>query len=280
MSITGIAGVASGLQPVQTISKASVFDNSGLNQYGSSWYSTGVPPPNVSGVSTTTAFGTALSSSSGVVAGAIPFYDPGSGNSYLAGWRMCSSAQLGLLFLCDRLWECGANASGSALSPTSTSAQTITSATWPARDENGSTNGQGVYIGFENAAAMGTVTNTVSISYTNSGGTSGHTGSTVAISNGGKGGFYAINVQSGDIGVQSVQSMTLSASMVTGSPALVAFRVIAAMELISIGIPNSLDALTAVLPRCYNGTVPFILNIGSSGPSSYMSLGSIQFTQG
>ena len=97
--------------------------------------------------------------------GQIPFVNPGSGNSYLA--RFAGDAtQVGVFLLVDRLWE-------NVLSPTTTTAQSITQPTLPARDNAGGTTGDGVLIGLEIVTVTGAGAPAPTISYTNSAGTSG-----------------------------------------------------------------------------------------------------------
>ena len=61
-----------------------------------------------------------------------------------------SSATAGAIVLVDRIWH------NSGLSATITTSQTVNSNAWPARDDNESTNGEGVLVGMEVHAATGT----------------------------------------------------------------------------------------------------------------------------
>ena len=73
-------------------------------------------------------------------AGCIPWQNPSSGSIYLTQFTMSSSvAHHHLLFDC--LWV------NNAIVVTTTTAQTINSVAFPARDVNGSTNGEGVMVG-------------------------------------------------------------------------------------------------------------------------------------
>lgn len=214
--------------------------------------------------------GTALTS----YAGQIPI-PAASGNTHLARFSGVSSAQGGILMLCDRLWH---NASTSV---TTTTAQTVNSAAWPARDKNGSTNGVGVYIGLEISAATGAGAATPSISYTNDAGTAGKTGSmqvTYAASSI-TGTFYPFTLAAGDTGVRSIQSVTLGVSMTSGSISLVAYRPLAMIELAAGGMPNAVDALTSGMPRLYDNTVPFLLYIPQTTTTT-LTTGSVVYTQG
>jgi hypothetical protein len=124
------------------------------------------------------------------------------------------------MVIADRLWH------NSGLVMNSTTAQTINSVAWPARDINQSTNGEGVYIGFEITTNAGAGTPTFSMSYTNSAGVSGRTSNNIiaVVASSNAGFMYVMGLQAGDTGVRSIQSFTLSASMTSGVAHLVAFR--------------------------------------------------------
>jgi hypothetical protein len=194
------------------------------------------------------------------VNGQIPWSNPTSpALQYLARFEG-SALQAGRLLLCDRLWHNG------GFTITSTSAQSITSPTFPARDNDGSTDGRGVLLGLEISAATGAGTPTVTVAYTNSGGTGGRsatnvigTGATSAA-----GSFYPIGRQAGDLGVRSVQSLTLSATWTSGTMNLVAYRVLASVPIMGAGLPGVIDAVIGGQQRLYDGTVPFLLFIPST----------------
>lgn len=259
MTITTLAGLKSGLQPPAIFSWNTNFPLQTAFLMCSTWGSLAGYP--AVGAYDSTLNGITLSSTSAQVPGQIPFFDPPSGNAYLARMQVfgASSTAPNLtcgFFLCDRLWHNG------GFTITSTGAQTITSPTWPARDETGTTNGVGVLLGLEVSATVGAATPTISVSYTNSGGTAGRTGSSIAVTQSAAPGcsFYPLGLQAGDVGVQSVQSMTLSASWLSGTVNLVAYRVIA----YSLGMPmTAIDGITGAMPRLFNGSVPFFLYQGA-----------------
>lgn len=253
MAITTLNGVASRLMPPLVISKITGNTTGVQGVLRTTWYQSGMPvaaTANTSGLS-----GAALTAP---VTGQIPFTNPTSGNSYLAQF---SSVQ-GALFqsaqptiLIDRLWH------NSGLDRTLATAQTVNSAAWPARDANGSTNGEGVYIGVEISTAMGTGTPTITMSYTNSAGTAGRTGvgvlGAVAASSS-AGWIYVIGLDAGDTGVRSVQSVTFSATWGTaGVLHLIAFRplMMSAAGYSAGAYTQREDAFTLGMPRLYDGAV-------------------------
>lgn len=256
MAITTIDGVLAGALPPKPYYKAL----SGALVAGrpfSPFYAAGIPGAAVApspGMS-----GAALTS----YAGQIPFPSIAAGKRYLS--RFAGQATIaGTLLLCDRLWH------NSGITITSATAQTVNSATWPARDSNGSINGEDILIGLEVRGATGAGTPTLTLSYTNSAGTSGRTAtnavSTVASSL--TGSFYPFSLAAGDVGVQSIQTYTQSATWTSGTVHLVAYRVLAALEISNANTGNAVDSLTSGFPELFANTVPFILFIPSTTTSS------------
>jgi hypothetical protein len=264
MAITTLTGLLAGMRPLINFNKQ--MQTSSLPNVSSTW-GQGTTP--AAGAFNTTLNGVTLSSP---VTGQIPFTNPASGNAYLARLEAASVSTSTTLILADRLWHNG------GINITSTSAQGITSPTWPARDANGATSGEGVFIALEVSSVAGGATPTVTISYTNQAGTAGKTSSIVGNSNAGGSLFYRFPLESGDTGVQSVQSITLSTSWVSGTINLVAFRGIAALPMPFANKVYALDAINAAMPRLFSGSVPFFLMACSS--SNTRVQGSIAFTEG
>ena len=140
MAITTLDGVLSGFQPPRPFAKA-VTPTLVAGRPHSLWYLAGNPGAGLSPA--TTAGGVSLSSSSSQVNGQIYHADPVSGNAYLARFR-AGATQPGTLLLCDRLMHVGGNSGGTAISVTTTTAQTINTGALPSRDVAGSANGDGV----------------------------------------------------------------------------------------------------------------------------------------
>ncbi len=220
------------------------------NNMYSTWSMNGIP-----GAASydTTINGVALSSASGIVPGQIPYYNaPPGKTARLSRWLLMAGSGGGSNYLCDRLWHNQINA-------TSTSAQPITTPTWPARDENGSTAGEGVFIGLEVAAPTGAASPTVNLTYTNSAGVSGRTASTItAVTNSmvqHTVHFFAL--QAGDTGVRSIQSVQLSKSFLSGTVGLFAFRIIQSATAPDSAQPLDLNVMNSGSPKMYDGSVPF-----------------------
>lgn len=278
MAITTLDGALAGMQPLRPFAK-SVTPTLVAGRPHSLWYLGGFPGAGT--MNSTTSGGVVLSSSSANVAGQIPHTDPVSGTGYL-GRLSASATQAGTLLLCDRLWHGSDIIGGTVISVTSATAQTVTSMpTLPARDNAGTTNGDGVLIGVEIYAATGAGTPTITMSYTNQAGTASRTSTNIdsVVASSAIGTFYRIGLQSDDTGVRSVQSITLSATMTSGNIGLVAYRVLASLELSAGNVPNAVDALTAGFQKIQNGAVPFFIFIPSTTTASNIS-GSYVETQG
>lgn len=260
MAIDTLDKLIAGFKPIRYWSKTSATVPSG--KILSTWPLAGIPG---AGAYDTTLNGVTLSSSSALVAGQLPHFDPTSGlSSYLARLSFASTQSFqGMVYLCDRLWHNG------GINVTSTSAQNITSPTWPARDDGGATNGNGVLLGLEISSAIGAASSrSATISYTDQDNNPGASGVSIDLTSSSDpaGIFYRIGLASGDFGVRSVQSLTLSGTLTSGTVNLVAYRVIA--ELI-ITPNNSLDAISGGMPVLYNGAVPFMLIVCSAGSLTY-----------
>lgn len=275
MAITTVDGAIAGMQPGWFFFK-NISPTLGPGKPQSTWDLGGIPG---AGSFNATLNGVALASNVGGsslannINGQLPWLDPASGNSYLARF-IGSIPNGGTLLLCDRLWH---NGGFTAV----TSAQSITSPTWPARDQNGATSGAGVLLGVEYNATGAANTPVMTASYTNSAGASGRsaTNTFVAISGTSAGSFFPIGLQAGDTGVQSVQSLTFSAAPTAGSVNLVAYRVIAALDATGSTQPSALDIVTGGMPQIYNGSVPFLIMIPGNSTAGYV-FGSYSVTQG
>jgi hypothetical protein len=268
MAITTLDGVIAGMQYPRDIIK-SVTPTLVAGRPHSLFYLAGspgaaaAPTPGIGGVALT------------IYAGQIPFTNPVSGNTYLARFQGQATAAGGRLLLCDRLWH------NSGMSITSTSAQTINSAAWPARDANGTINGEGVLIGVEVSTIWGAGAPVLSIVYTNpsDAGSKTGTGIITGVTLSAVGAFYMIGLAAGDTGVKSIQTYTRSASSTTGVEHLVAYRILASLELTTANVPNAVDALTSGFPRLYDNTVPFLLFIPAATTASVIG-GQAIWTQG
>jgi hypothetical protein len=205
-------------------------------------------------------------------AGQVPFNNPVSGNTYLMNMRAGSNGT-GTIVVADRLWH------NSGIDVTNTGSQTVNSAAWPARDANGSTNGEGVFIALEVVTATGAGTPTITVGYTNSDGTAGRTGTNIVstVASSGSGYFYYISLQDGDKGVRSVQTVQLSATWTSGTVSLVAFRPMVKLPVLARA--GAVDWVTSGGVRFYDNSVPF-LYYHPTATTQLLLTGSLVYTQG
>lgn len=268
MAITTLDQVGAGAQPPREFWKTATptLVNGRLH---SLFYLNGIPggaaapTPGVNGAALTS------------YAGQLPFTNPAGGAHTHLSRFVGQTTIAGQLWLCDRLWH------NSGLSVTSTSSQSITSPTWPARDLDGTTDGRAIRVGVEVVTATGAGTPTLTLGYTSSTGASGRTGTnfvpTVATS--AIGAFYIFDLQAGDVGVRSIQSYQQSATWTSGSISLVAFRIIARLEMLLALQAQSLDWITGGGPRMYDDTVPFLLFLPTTTTATVVN-GHAIWTQG
>lgn len=204
-------------------------------------------------------------------AGCIPIANPVTGANYLTEIQMASSVNHSHL-LFDVLWV------NTGIVVTTTTAQAITSPTLPARDINGTTNGEGCMIGMlvTTANTNAAVISNTTVSYTNSDGTSGRTATLSAIVGSQipatpvVGTIIWFNLQAGDKGVRSIQSITLGTSLAAGAVSLMICRDIAT---IGTTIPNVTAQKIVGMPgiRLYNGTCMLHCVLSSTTTATFFS---------
>ncbi len=202
-------------------------------------------------------------------AGCFPIADPSVGANYLTEVNMAAAVNhTHLLF--DVLWV------NSGLAITTTTAQSITTPTLPARDINGTTNGEGCAIAILCTSAVGlaAVASNATVTYTNSDGTGSRTATLSAIVGSQApatpviGTLVWFNLQAGDKGVRSIQSITLNTSWVSGTISLMITRDIAT---IGTTIPNVNAQKIIGTPgiRLYNGTCLLHCNLASATTATF-----------
>lgn len=206
--------------------------------------------------------------------GCLPIVNPSVGANYLTSLEIAASVNHTHDFF-DVLWV------NSGLVVTTTTAQSITTPTLPARDVNGTTNGEGCMIAllFVAASTLAAVGSNLTVSYTNSDGTAGRTATLSAIVGSQVpatpviGTIVWFNLQAGDKGVRSIQSITLGTSMLTGTISLMITRDIATIgtTIPNVSVPKSLGTPGV---RLYNGSC-ILHNILSSATTATFISGSV-----
>lgn len=180
--------------------------------------------------------------------------NPASGGHYLNQIGLAASVA-SQVELFDLLWY------NTGLTVTTTTAQIIAmpATSVPARDANGTTNGEGWMAGIYVTTATtnaGAITNTT-LNYTNSDGVNNRTATIASFpATAVVGTFVPFQLQAGDRGIRSIESITLGTSYVAGAISLMLYRTITC-------IPNPLANVGGIMnklsddptgTRIYNGT--------------------------
>lgn len=240
MALTStVTGLTKNFQKTGTASDAA-------NYWYGFWKDTGVLgawSPGTPGLS-----GRATDGTTTTDAGCIYFPDAGAGKVRYLTRVTATSTLAHSLSLWDVVWV------NSGVVVTTTTGQTINSVAFPARDDNGTANGEGYYIGIYATAALGNagVVSNSTVTYTNSAGVGSRTAtlSATAPMN-----FPATPVigtviwfqlDAGDTGVQSIQTLTLNTTLTSGSLSMFVARKIADVPITVANIAFSTDFGTGV----------------------------------
>jgi len=205
---------------------------------------------------------------------AITFTNPtGTNLTYLSNIEFGSSIFFSAnipryVHIYDTLYGLGGIANSTAL-------QTINTGPFAARDINGTNNGDGVYAALVQASGNASnAAGTCTISYTNSVGTSGRTGTVSYFANIQSGPVFYFNLSNGDVGVRSIETLQFST---TGS-GLFLF-VIRPIAITMLGTNKygtmTEDAISLGMPQIYNGTS---IDHAYGGGSGFF--GTLTFSQG
>ena len=254
MAITTLAGAIAGeQQPV-------VYIKNETSAFNGSWTDFWTDAVNAGTNVTANANGSTYDSTSAQVAGQVYHVNPPSGNCYIATIKTRSgptgSFNTSSALFVDRLWQ------GGTYPATTTASQAIVTPTFPARDINGSTNGDGVVLCMVQVTTF-TAATTVTVTYTNESGTGSRT-ATATMENVGQKAVTFFGLQSGDTGVRSVESVAVSAAQAAGTYILIAVRPLAII-IPDVGRKTICeDAITLGMPKLHNGSVPFVLYRGQA----------------
>ena len=151
--------------------------------------------------------------------GCITVGNPSSGAWYIRDFNIAAS-QVGQFILADVLWV------NTGLVVTTTTAQAITQPTLPLRDNSGSSNGHGIGAGIlvTTATTNAAVINNITLQYTNSNGVAGRTGTMSYPATAVAGTFVPFQLAAEDVGIRSIQSITLGTTLGGGAISLIAFN--------------------------------------------------------
>lgn len=203
--------------------------------------------------------------------GCVPIPNPSVGANYITELQMAANVNHAHLFF-DVLWV------NSGLSVTTVSSvQAISSPTLPARDVNGSTEGEGCMIGliFATASTLAAVNALSQVTYTNSRGVSGRIATLSALAGSQApvtpvvGTMLWYNMAAGDTGVRSIQGFNIGAtSWLTGTVNLIIARDVATIgttiaNVTAQKVPNSPGI------RLYNDTCLLHCNLASATTATF-----------
>jgi hypothetical protein len=207
--------------------------------------------------------------------GALPFsYPTGGYSAYLAAANIAASVACSVSVY-DRLWQ------NSGIDPAVTTEQAITPVAIPARDANGAAAGAGTFAALEvytattNAGAITTIT----ISYTNQSGTAGRTGKIASFpATAVAGTVVEFDLQSGDTGVRSIESITLGTSLVTGAVGLVIGRKLAFLPCPAANVATNLG-FDDIGVQMWPGSAVFLTILQSATTATTLT-GTLTFAEG
>lgn len=201
-------------------------------------YSLGTP--GVNGVVTDCSVVGTAGSGGSLSLGAQKFVNASSGTLWLSSVSLTSAA-VGTYMLIDALWY------NTGLVVTTTTAQAVVNPTLPARDANGSSNGEGVELALYTTTANtnAAVISTTSAIYTDSDGNSPNTASFFAAV-----GFQApatpvigtwmpFNWAAGDTGIRTLASITLATSYGAGGLTAMLYRPLATVGVSVVNTPTT-----------------------------------------
>ena len=179
--------------------------------------------------------------------------------SYLAQMK-ATFATAGTIHLYDRVWSC------SGFNGTLTTAQSVVGFPTLTRPD---ANGVGLEIWIECYTATGATASNITVQYTNSSGVSGrNTVSTAHITSMPINRMYQVPLQSGDVGVKSIQSVTLSASTGTvGSFGVTLCRRLSSIAGLVANVGQTMDFTQLGLPQIYDNSALMFVHQGTTTSS-------------
>lgn len=215
--------------------------------------------------------GTALTS----LTGAIPIPSASSGDYIeLTGFDAQQGGSVGGIWLMDFLWW------NDSIAETTTTGQSITHPGLPSRDRSASNAGDGVFAAIlvSTATTNGSPVTNTTITYTDSAGNAGNTGTITSFPATAVAGTFApFNLAAGDTGVRTIETLTLGTSYGGGAIHLVQYRPIAYVPLTADNKGNSMAPGT--LRRIWDSSC-LVLVYDLTGTSGGVTSGLLQFSQG
>ena len=242
--------------------------------YGyANWKDTGIPgayslgTPGLNGRTTDCSVVGTAGSGGALSLGAPLLVNAASGSLYLRSATVAAQA-VGPYQLVDVLWY----STGTVV--TTTTVQVADAGVLPARDVNGTSNGEGVLLGIYSTAANtnAAVVNNSTANYESSDGVGNRTATlfnlagymfpaTPVI-----GTFTRFNLAAGDRGIKTLGNITLGTSLGGGSISAVLYRPIATVGVSTVNTPTVF--VPEISPRIYNGSCLAWLFVGGTGTTA------------
>ncbi len=271
MAITGMDPLINSYRHYPSVYGKDTASNEAAGICHTPWYQTGI-----TGAGAAPSGGINGANFTGPLAGAIATPAAvASATSLVGKFTAVHNGGIGHLWLIDKLW-------GNVPTVTTTTSQAITQPTLPARDETAATVGGGVFLALECSSTTGNagaITNTT-VSYTNSAGTAGRTATLTSFPiTGLTGTWVPFSMQAGDLGVRSVQSITLGTSYVSGAVHLVAWRLVASMPCPTANVGYSLDIFGLNSPTAWDASALQLVYFPTSTTVGAVS-GEVWYAQG
>ena len=204
-------------------------------------------------------------------AGCLLVKNAATGANYVTELVMGSSVAHYHLFF-DVLWV------NSGIAVTTLTAQAIVSPTLPPRDVNGTTNGEGCQIAMLTTTANtnAAVISNTTVSYTNSDGVAGRTATLSAVVGSQIpatpviGTIVWFNLQAGDKGVRSIQSITLGTSLGAGAVSLMICRDVGSIGTTVANLPSQ-RKLSDPGTRLFNGSCILHCILASAATATFFN---------
>jgi hypothetical protein len=264
MAITTLDGVIGGMQNNKPFFKFSATSE-GAGTWHSLWAvlnNSGATPPAYTA-------GSGYTMTNATV-GALPFTNPGSGNSYLS--RISATGTVvGTLILYDRIWSCSGLTTAAAATLNITTPGTI------ARNYDSYV---GTELWGEVYTAPGATTATWTVAYTDQGGSAGTATYTHPANAETVGQMFPFTLAAGDTGVQAVTSFTTSATSGTaGNIGLTILKRIAEIPMAVVNVGGSLDIVQLGMPQILNNAC-LAAAVQCSGTTTGIINGNYSYAQG
>lgn len=201
----------------------------------------------------------------------FPKFPAPAGVRYLAGVDI-TALNAGTILVYDRVWSC------SGFSGTVNTAQSVTGFPALTRPD---VNGTGLELWVECYTATGASASNITVQYTNTDGTPGRNTISVAHPTSMPAGrMYNVNLQSGDVGVKSIQSVTLSASTGTaGNFGVTLMRRLAVIPISVVSVTNSMDFASVKMPVVQENAAINLIHLATSSTIGNI-LGNLTFIDG